>query len=98
MLSFPLHFRRKYFTGEAYFTRRKAYITDLRSKSISLWAAHSPMRNPLRGRFLFAGGGETRSDKKPEDRRISAVPDCTFPFHRGILKASNSVKGERDNG
>ena len=48
MLSFPLYFRRKYFTGEAYFTRRKAYITDLRSKSISLWVAHSPMRNPLK--------------------------------------------------
>jgi len=47
----PSHFRRKYITGAADITGRKAYITDLHSKSISLWVAHIPMRNPLRGVF-----------------------------------------------
>ena len=49
---FPSYFRRKYFTGEAYFTRRKAYIIDLQSKSISLWVGHIPMTNPLMGAFF----------------------------------------------
>ena len=39
------HFRRKYFTGEACFTRPKAYFTDLQSKSISLCIGHIPMPN-----------------------------------------------------
>ena len=45
---FLQYFRRKYITGEAYFTRRKTYITDLRCKSISLWGVHIPMRTPLK--------------------------------------------------
>ena len=49
-----LYFRRKYIIGEAYFIRRMAYITDLRSKSISLWVAHIPMRNPLSGVFFIS--------------------------------------------
>ena len=53
MSSFPSHFRRKYFNGKADFTRRQAYFTDLPCKSISLRAAHIPMRNPLKGVFLF---------------------------------------------
>ena len=36
----PQHFRRKYITGEARFTRRKAYFTDLHSKSASLPIGH----------------------------------------------------------
>jgi len=55
MSSFPLYFRRKYFTGEAYITRRKAYITALRSKAISLRGAHIPMRIALKGGFLRVG-------------------------------------------
>jgi len=55
MSSFPSHFRRKYITGEAYITRRKAYITDLHSKSISLRDAHIPMRITLRGKVFSAG-------------------------------------------
>ena len=50
MSSFPSHFRKKYFTGKADFTRRQAYFTDLPCKSISLRVAHIPMRNPLMGR------------------------------------------------
>ena len=46
---FLQYFRRKYMTGEAYFTRRKTYITDLHRKSISLWGVHIPMRTPLMG-------------------------------------------------
>ena len=36
----PQHFRRKYITGEARFTRRKACFTDLHSKSASLPIGH----------------------------------------------------------
>jgi hypothetical protein len=36
----PQHFRRKYITGEACFTRRKACFTDLHSKSASLPIGH----------------------------------------------------------
>ena len=42
------HFRRKYITGEGYFTRRKTYFTDLRCKSISLRAVHIPMGSTQR--------------------------------------------------
>ena len=46
-------FRRKYITGNADLTHRKAYITDLHRKSISLRIAHIPMRNTLiPGRFF----------------------------------------------
>ena len=62
MLSFSLYFRRKQFTGEAYFIRRMAYITDLRSKSISLWVARIPMRNPLRAAFLVLPGKQQREE------------------------------------
>ena len=58
MLSFPLYFRRKYIMGESYFIRRQAYEIDLRSRSISLWVALIPMRNPLRrglSLYILAG-------------------------------------------
>jgi hypothetical protein len=47
MPSFPSCFRRKHITGEAYFIHRQVYIIDLHCKSISLRAAHIPMRNTL---------------------------------------------------
>ena len=52
---FHSHFRRKYITGEAYITRRQAYITALHSKAISLRVVHIPMRNTLKpGRAFFS--------------------------------------------
>ena len=55
------HFRRKYFTGEAYFTRRKGYFTDLQSKSISLCVGHIPMPNTrmLRALLIYSSLGTT---------------------------------------
>ena len=55
------HFRRKYFTGGAYFTRREAYFTDLQSKSISLWVGHIPMPNPPRRTFFCTNPGSCLS-------------------------------------
>ena len=50
---FLYYFRRKYFTAEGYFTRRKTYFTALRRGAISLLVGHIPMSNQLTGGFFI---------------------------------------------
>ena len=49
------YFRRKYFTGEAYFTWRKPYFTNLHRKFISLSVGHIPMPNRPMGAVSVRG-------------------------------------------
>ena len=70
-LGVPSYFRRKYIAGGANITGRKAYITDLQSKSISLWVGNRDIPNPLMAQALFYQFQFLRSGK---------LFDLVFPF------------------
>ena len=83
---FHSHFRRKYITGEAYITRRQAYITALHSKAISLRVVHIPMRNTLKGGFYTRNASFAKFFHLIRQEPAQRAGSCHLPQRGRLLR------------